>query len=119
MFNFLRSGGARPARITPTEAVARASKGELVVIDVREQAEYVGGHVADARHLPLADLANRAGELDKFKAGPVLVVCQTGARSGGACRTLEKLGFAKVHSLEGGVAAWSEAGLPLKKGARK
>ena len=84
-----------------------------------EQAEYVGGHVADARHLPLADLANRAGELDKFKAGPVLVVCQTGARSGGACRTLEKLGFAKVHSLEGGVAAWSEAGLPLKKGARK
>ena len=106
-------------RVSPAQATQLINREDAQVIDVREQAEYVGGHVADARHLPLADLANRAGELDKFKAGPVLVVCQTGARSGGACRTLEKLGFAKVHSLEGGVAAWSEAGLPLKKGARK
>ncbi|MEZ7912423.1 MAG: rhodanese-like domain-containing protein [Propionivibrio sp.] len=105
--------------LSPAKAIQLINREDALVIDVREQAEYVGGHVADARHLPLADLANRAGELDKFKAGPVLVVCQTGARSGGACRTLEKLGFAKVHSLEGGVAAWSEAGLPLKKGARK
>ena len=118
MIELIRSRGD-DTQLSPVEATLLINREDALVIDVREQAEYVGGHVADARHLPLADLANRAGELDKFKAGPVLVVCQTGARSGGACRTLEKLGFAKVHSLEGGVAAWSEAGLPLKKGARK
>ena len=64
--------------LSPAKAIQLINREDALVIDVREQAEYVGGHVADARHLPLADLANRAGELDKFKAGPVLVVCQTG-----------------------------------------
>jgi len=40
-------------------------------------------------------------------------------RSEGACKSLEKLGFTKVHNLGGGIAAWRSAGLPLKKGAKK
>ncbi len=112
-----RPGGHNP--VTPNQAIQLINREDAFVIDVREQAEYVAGHVADARHIPLADLEARAADLDKYKAGPVIVVCQTGVRSNGACKTLDKLGFAKVHSLQGGIAAWAEAGLPLKKGARK
>ena len=112
-----RPGGHNP--LTPTQAIQLINREDALVIDVREQAEYVAGHVADARHIPLAEIETRAADLDKFKSTPVIVVCQTGARSNGACKTLEKLGFTKVHNLEGGIAAWTEAGLPLKKGARK
>ena len=50
---------------------------------------------------------------------PLLVVCQTGARSASACSQLAKLGFTKTHNLDGGINAWRTAGLPLKKGSKK
>ena len=112
-----RPGGHNP--LSPNQAIQLINREDALVIDVRDHAEYVAGHVADARHIPLADIETRAGDLDKHKAGPVIVVCQTGVRSSGACKTLEKLGFAKTYNLQGGIAAWAEAGLPLKKGARK
>lgn len=112
-----RPGGHNP--LSPTQAIQLINREDALVIDVREQADYVAGHVTDARNIPLANIEERAAELDKFKSSPVIVVCQTGVRSNGACKTLAKLGFAKVHNLEGGIAAWTEAGLPLKKGHRK
>jgi rhodanese-related sulfurtransferase len=60
-------------------------------------------------------LGNRIGELDKSKNRTVVVVCQSGARSGKAVRQLAAAGFGDVWSLDGGVAAWQAAGLPLTK----
>jgi rhodanese-related sulfurtransferase len=45
----------------------------------------------------------------------VIVVCQTGARADKAVKQLSAAGFADVWSLDGGVAAWQTAGLPVSK----
>lgn len=112
----------RPGRgnsLTPTQAAMLINRENAQLIDIREPNEYVAGHLCDARNIPAGSLAERAGELEQFKDTPVILVCQSGARSSAACSTLAKLGFSKVHSLAGGTVAWVEAGLPLKKGARK
>ena len=86
---------------------------------MRATDEYVAGHLPESRNIPLDQLEARASELDSKKEAPLILVCQTGARSAGACKQLEKLGFARVSNLEGGIAGWRSAGLPLKKGAKK
>jgi rhodanese-related sulfurtransferase len=112
-----RPGGANA--LSPTQATQLINREDAQVIDVREADEYTSGHLPESRNFPLGALAERAGELDKFKDSPVILICQSGARSGGACKTLSKLGFTKVHNLEGGITAWRAAGLPLKKGSKK
>ena len=89
MFNFLRPGSARPAQITPTEAAARASKGELVVIDVREVAEVrASGKAKGALVIPsgLVGIKCDPSAPDCPKGlsldTPVALYCASGARSG-------------------------------------
>ncbi|WP_153111665.1 rhodanese-like domain-containing protein [Propionivibrio limicola] len=112
--SFRRPGGRHA--VSPTEATTLINRENARVVDVREAGDFAAGHLADARNIPEASLDERAGELDRFKERPVILVCQNGSRSAAACKKLEKLGFARVYSLNGGVKAWSEAGLPLKKG---
>jgi rhodanese-related sulfurtransferase len=92
---------------------------DALVIDVSEPDEYVAGHLPESRNIPSGRLEERIAELDKFKDSPLIVVCQTGARSSVACKKLEKLGFTKVQNLAGGISAWRTAGMPLKKGSKK
>ena len=114
----MRRPGGRSG-VTPTQATLLINREDAQIIDVRGSDEYVGGHLPDSRNIPLEQLEARAGELERFKSTPVILVCQTGSRSAGACKQLEKLGFARVNNLEGGIAGWRSAGLPLKKGAKK
>ena len=112
-----RPGGGNS--LNSTQATQLINREDALVVDVREPAEYANGHLPESRNIPLARLEERAGELDKSKEAPLLVVCQTGARSATACKQLAKLGFSRVHNLEGGIDAWRTAGLPLKRGAKK
>jgi rhodanese-related sulfurtransferase len=107
----------RPAgrRATPLQVTQLMNRGKTTVIDVRTADEFAGGHLRDAKNIPLADLGNRIGELEKSKNRTVVVVCQSGARSEKAVRQLAAAGFADVWSLDGGVAAWQAAGLPVTK----
>lgn len=118
LFLTLRRPGGRSG-LTPTQATLLINREGAQIVDVRGSDEYVGGHLPDSRNIPLEQLEARAGDLERYKDTPLILVCQTGARSGGACAQLEKLGFAKVNSLEGGIAGWRSAGLPVKKGAKK
>ena len=86
-----------------------------LLIDVREAGEYNAGHLLDARHIPVGELAKRTAELEKFKDKPIILNCQSGARSASACSILSKAGFARVHNLEGGIAAWEQAGMPISR----
>lgn len=115
--SFRRPGGR--SGVTSTQATLLINREDAQVIDVRGSDEYVSGHLPDSRNIPLEQLEERAGELEKFKDTPVILVCQTGTRSAGACKQLEKLGFTKVNNLESGIAGWRSAGLPLKKGSKK
>ena len=117
VFTFYRPGSKNA--LTTTQATLLINREDAVVIDVRKSEEYVAGHLPESRNIPLSELEDRVSELDKLKDTPLIIVCQTGARSEGACTKLEKLGFSKTNNLQGGIAAWRDAGLPIKKGNKK
>ena len=116
---YLTLGGPGGKSLSATQATMMINRENALVVDVSEPGEYENGHLPDARNIPSGQLADRAAELEKFKNSPVILVCQTGARSMSAYKTLGKLGFTKVHSLDAGMSAWRSAGLPLKKGSKK
>jgi rhodanese-related sulfurtransferase len=117
------SGGAllwpalRPSgrRATVLQVTQLLNRGKTALVDVRSAEEFAAGHLRDAKNIPLADLATRVGELDKSKNKTVVVICEAGARSDKAARQLTAAGFEDVVSLEGGLAAWRAAGLPVTK----
>jgi len=119
----LISGGAlllpslqrRGSRLSLLQATQRINQGRTTILDVREPAEFAAGHMRDSKNIPLAELPNRIGELEKSKTKPVIVVCQTGTRSAKAEAQLKKAGFAEVSCLDGGIAAWQAQGLPVVK----
>src|SRR3954471_5952504 len=87
----LRRGSGGPA-VSPQEATLMINRQDALVLDVRGPEDYGKGHILNGRNVPLAPLEARAGELQKYKAKPVLV-CEDGARSGAAA-ALRKAGFA-------------------------
>jgi rhodanese-related sulfurtransferase len=103
--------------LTPTQATLLINREDAQVIDIRGADDYAGGHLPDARNIPVEQIESRTGELDRD--APLILVCQNGTRSTGACKRLEKLGFSRVNSLAGGISGWRAAGLPLRKGTKK
>lgn len=104
--------GAPVKEVSAEEAAARKKAGAILV-DVRETGEWKSGHIAGAIHIPLGQLSRRAGEIDRTRE--VIAVCLSGSRSASAARSLEKLGFANVSSLAGGMSAWQRRGLPIAR----
>lgn len=103
------------ASVRPAAVGALLDEG-AVLLDVREPDEWRTGHAPKARHIPLGQLADRAGELP---AGRVVVtVCRSGMRSARAASLLAGQGR-QVHNVSGGMRAWAAAGLPVvAKGGR-
>ena len=77
---------------------------DIVVLDVREAAEYAFNHIPDAVSIPLGELEDRMDELNKDKE--IYVVCRTGNRSDLAAQKLAKKGFTKVMNVEPGMSQW-------------
>lgn len=101
--------GAPAASITSQEAAARWEAGALL-LDVREDAEWAAGHVPGATHIPLGQLASRVAELPSDQT--ILVICRSGNRSQEGRDILAAAGVEPVTSVDGGVKAWRDAGLP-------
>lgn len=77
----------------------------ITLLDVREPQEWEIGHLPDARHIPVGQVAERANELDT--ADDIVVYCHHGMRSARAIGVLQELGFQKLTNLAGGIDAWS------------
>jgi rhodanese-related sulfurtransferase len=105
----------RGAKVTQLQATQLINQGKTLVLDVRNAAEFASGHLQNAKHIPLAELAERLKEIEKSKNSTVITVCERGVRSASAANLLTKAGFSQVLSLEGGVAAWKSQGLPTVK----
>src|SRR5262249_38551504 len=86
----------------------RARSTDAAILDVREPAEFISGHVPGAINLPQADLATRLDEV--LRDRPVFVICQGGFRSLRAAQFLRQCGIADVASIKGGTEAWRAAG---------
>jgi len=92
-------------QMTPVELKQHLDrKDDLFVLDVREPFEYEIANIG-ATLIPLGELPNRAGELDKDRE--IVVHCKTGGRSQKAAEFLAKNGFKKVWNLAGGITGWA------------
>lgn len=79
---------------------------EAILLDVREEEEYITGHARDAELLPVDELdAESASLMIGSKETPVLVYCRTGRRSREAAQKLEELGYTEVYDM-GGLVGW-------------
>ncbi len=106
--------GRAQVYIKPNKAYEKLSaNGKLFLLDVRQPFEYQSEHIQGAVLIPLTELGQRVNELPKDRE--ILVVCRSGHRSMVATRQLLKAGF-KVENIYGGMLAWDNAGLPVKKG---
>lgn len=115
LWPMLNRGAAGVANVSATEAVLQLNRDKPLVLDVRDATEFAAGHIQGAKHIPVAELASRIKEIEKFKNKPVLVHCQKGVRAKAACAILKAQQFTQLHNLEGGLNAWVEAKLPLVK----
>jgi rhodanese-related sulfurtransferase len=116
LWTFIGPNASGGKQVGPLALVQLMNRNQAVVVDVREEAEYVAGHVLGSKHITLGTLKERFGELQKAKAKNLVVVCQTGSRSNVAAGILRKNGFADVTVLGGGINAWQQANLPLERG---
>jgi rhodanese-related sulfurtransferase len=107
--------GAAGRTVNTLEATQMMNRSDALVIDLRATDEFAQGHVLGARNIPIADLERRAADLEKHKAKPVIVYSTDANRASTAVAALRKAGFASVHNLAGGYAAWQQAGLPVEK----
>jgi rhodanese-related sulfurtransferase len=101
---------SRPNRVDAARAAELLERGEVVVLDVRENVEWKVGRIRGALHIPLARLPTRRHELPRDTT--IVTVCRSGHRSGLAARGLQHAGY-RVENLAGGMKAWARAGLPL------
>ena len=99
-----------------TREVSRDEAQKLVddgaqLVDVRADHEWETGRITGATHVPLAELSERVGEIDRDR--PVVLYCRGGNRSTMATEALAAEGYEAVKLSEG-IVGWAEAGLPLE-----
>jgi rhodanese-related sulfurtransferase len=95
--------------IGPDEAVDLVNAG-AILLDVREDEEWVAGHSPQAIHVAMGEIENRASELPEDRT--VVCVCRVGGRSGAVAKALVAAGY-DVRNLDGGMLAWAAAGFPV------
>jgi len=85
----------------------------MVFVDVRTDSEWSGGHVKDAVHLPLDQIAARAASLLPAKDATLVLYCHTGRRAQSAAEQLRQLGYTHVSAMTGGYDDLKAAGFPV------
>jgi rhodanese-related sulfurtransferase len=101
--------------VNSAEALQLINHKNALILDVREDSEYKSGHILNAKWIPLGKLAQRIGELERYREQSIVVVCRSGHRSASACSTLGKQGFTQAYNLSGGVMGWQKSNLPLER----
>ncbi|RMD71336.1 MAG: rhodanese-like domain-containing protein [Gammaproteobacteria bacterium] len=102
----------------------RASRPDLLIVDVREPEEYKQGHIPGALLIPRGTLEcaadpsykRRVEPLCHAQERPVVLYCESGGRSALAAATLQEMGFKEVYHLAGGLDLWEAEDLPVERG---
>ncbi len=105
-------------KLTPKEAILLMNRESPIILDVRDITHFTKSHINGAMNIPLVDLNQGNGKLDKHKNQTVLLVCEQGMQAGMAAQTLLKQNFRKLVILKGGMQAWFAESLPVVKGHR-
>ena len=102
--------------IPPLEFKKYMDSGEYKVIDIRTFEEFYEGHLANASQNDYYQSILFDRYLESLdKNDKYLIYCRTGNRTGETLRIMQEKGFKNVADLDGGIVAWSQAGLPIVK----
>jgi rhodanese-related sulfurtransferase len=101
--------------LSPTEATIWMNRRKASVLDLRSEDAFKAGHLPGAKHVQSSEIVARIEKLKLDRKNPLILVCETGVSSRKAIAEVQKLGFAEVGTLDGGVQAWQAAALPLVK----
>ena len=114
--------------LKPAELPLVANQADALVVDLSAIADFEKGHIAGSRNVIPSQFDPAGKLLSGKRQSPVVTVCRNGMASADAAARVVRLtrlpeevrtvlaGFEQVHWLDGGIAAWQAAGLPLVKG---
>ena len=102
--------------VTPSQLTQLINRQDALLVDVSALKDFEQGHIPGARQVAMSQMDAENPALAKVRSLPVAICCRNGVQSAQAARRLVKAGFEQVYNLEGGVAAWQRAELPLVSG---
>ncbi|MCK5546231.1 MAG: rhodanese-like domain-containing protein [Rhodospirillaceae bacterium] len=104
---------AEPAfiELEPTEVHQRVSRGQSIIVDVREASEYENVRIPSAFLMPLSFF--EADHFPIISGTEVILMCAVGKRSAAAAKQLMNSGFDEVIHMKGGINKWIDDGLPV------
>ena len=97
--------------LAPERVKEALSRGDIQLIDIREDYEHEAGRIGGDRHIVMDRLAAEVSSLDSGE--PIVFYCRTGSRSAVAVQAFRASGRDAYH-LDGGIVAWVEKGLPIE-----
>jgi rhodanese-related sulfurtransferase len=104
-------------RMTIDELKPQFDRGEIIVIDVRDQADFLQSHIPGALQIPLSRIEGEISYLPKGKPIVTYCTCPSEESSGQAAQILERGGIPRVAALQGGFQEWSRRGYPTASGS--
>lgn len=118
---FLKIVDDARSRVRETNVAAvkqRIDKGaKFILVDVREDGEWANGHLPGAVHIGKGVMERDVETKIPDTGADIVLYCGGGYRSALAADNLQKMGYTKVTSMDGGVRGWTEAGFPIVKPA--
>ena len=105
-----RKGGAL---LGVHELATLVNRDEGVVLDLRAEADFKQGHIANAVSTPHNQMSEDTASLERYRGAPLILVCRIGQHSGAVAKRLRMAGFERVYRLRGGMAEWSQQQMPL------
>lgn len=112
VFTELRRTAQGITNVEPQEAV-KLINADALVLDLRSNESFARGHIVNAKNVPADEFDAQKDKYTKNKSRPILAVCDAGVTSARTVDALRKAGLENVYGLKGGIAAWTEAKLPL------
>jgi rhodanese-related sulfurtransferase len=102
--------------LRPAELTSLINRENALVVDLSAINDFEKGHIAGSKNVQPSQFDPESKLVASAKSLPVVLVCRTGQASASAAKRLKKAGFEQVYWLDGGIAAWQQADLPLVKG---
>lgn len=101
------------ATLKPTDALQLLASPDVLLVDVRDPNETASGSIDGARLIPLDKLRADPDAALPDRDARIVFICAKGIRSLTAAKLADRLGYTNVFNVDGGLAAWTKAGLAL------
>ncbi|MBI4357328.1 MAG: rhodanese-like domain-containing protein [Gammaproteobacteria bacterium] len=102
-------------KLAPLFAVQLINQKDVLILDLRSQAEFEKGSLIHTEHLSLQNLERELARLTRNKEKPILLITDMGQSLKEATQLLKKAGQTELYTISGGLEAWQNAQLPLVK----